>query len=116
MEDALYRRAVRQRGSAPTVVLYDVTSSSLEGEQNARAALGYNREKKPGTANSVLGLLTTADGEPLAVHVYEATPAAPVPVPEQVHPRRTRCGITAVVFVGDRGMVQAQGKRGRTTA
>jgi hypothetical protein len=48
IEDALYRRAVRQRGSAPTVVLYDVTSSYLEGEQNELAAFGYNRDKKPG--------------------------------------------------------------------
>jgi len=40
IEDALYRRAVRQRGSAPTVVLYDVPSSSLEGEHNELAAFG----------------------------------------------------------------------------
>ncbi len=40
IEDALYRWAVRQRGGAPTVVLYDVTSSSLEGEQNELAAFG----------------------------------------------------------------------------
>ena len=40
IEDALYRRVVRQRGSAPTVVLYDVTSSSLEGEHKALAAFG----------------------------------------------------------------------------
>jgi len=40
VEDALYRRTVWQRGGSPTVVLYDVTSSSLEGEQNALAACG----------------------------------------------------------------------------
>jgi hypothetical protein len=115
IEDALYRRAVRQRGSAPTVVLYDVTSSSLEGEQNELAAFGYNRDKKPGTAQIVIGLLTTADGEPLAVHVSEGNTADPVTVPEQVHTLQTRFGITAVVCVGDRGMVKAKGKRHLTT-
>jgi len=40
IEEALYRRIVQQRGGTPTVVWYDVTSSSLEGEQNALAAFG----------------------------------------------------------------------------
>jgi transposase len=116
IEDALYRRTVRQRGSAPTVVLYDVTSSYLEGEQNELAAFGYSRDKKPSKAQIVIGLLTTADGEPLAVHVYEGNTADPVTVPEQVHTLQTRFGITELVFVGDRGMVKAKGKRALTTA
>jgi transposase len=116
IEDALYRRTVRQRGGAPTVVLYDVTSSYLEGEQNELAAFGYSRDKKPGKAQIVIGLLTTAEGEPLAVHVYEGNTADPVTVPEQVQTLRTRFGITELVFVGDRGMVKANGKSTLTAA
>jgi transposase len=116
IEDALYRWTVRQRGCAPTVVLYDVTSSYLEGAQNELAAFGYSRDKKPGKAQIVIGLLTTAEGEPLAVHVYEGNTSDPVTVPEQVHLLRTRFGITEVVFVGDRGMVKAKGKRALSTA
>src|SRR6266478_1177626 len=116
IEDALYRVTVRRRGGIPAVVLYDVTSSYVEGEHNELAALGYNRDKKPGKAQIVIGLLTTADGEPLAVHVYEGNTADPVTVPEQVHTLQTRFGITEVVFVGDRGMVKAKGKRRLTTA
>lgn len=116
IEEALYRWTRRQRGSAPTVVLYDVTSSSLEGEQHALAAFGSNRDKKPSKAQIVLGLWTTAEGEPLAVHVYEGTTADPVTVPEQVHTLQSRFGITEVVCVGDRGMVQATGKRVLSTA
>jgi transposase len=107
---------VRQRGRVPTVVLYDVTASYLEGEQNELAAFGYNRDKKPGKAQIVIGLLTTAEGEPLAVHVYEGNTADPVTVPDQVHTLQTRFGITEVVFVGDRGMVKAKGKRALTAA
>jgi len=116
IEDALYRWTVRQRGRAPTVVLYDVTSSYLEGEQNELAAFGYSRDKKPSKAQIVIGLLTTAEGEPLAVHVYEGNTSDPVTVPEQVHTLRTRFGITELVFVGDRGMVKAKGKRALSTA
>jgi len=116
IEDALYRRIVRQQGGTPTVVLYDVTSSYLEGEQNELAAFGYNRDKKPGKAQIVIGLLTTVAGEPLAVQVYEGNTSDPVTVPEQVHTLRTRFGITELVFVGDRGMVKTKGKRALATA
>jgi transposase len=116
IEDTLYRRTVRQRGGAPTVVLYDVTSSYLEGDQNELAACGYSRDKKPRKAQIVIGLLTTAEGEPLAVHVDEGNTSDPVTVPEPVHTLQTRFGITAVVFVGDRGMVKAKGKHTLTTA
>jgi transposase len=116
IEDALYRRTVRQRDGTPTVVLYDVTSSYLEGEQNELAAFGYNRDKKPGKAQIVIGLLTTAEGEPLAVHVYEGNTSDPVTVPQQVQTLRTRFGITETVFVGDRGMVKTKGKAALTAA
>src|SRR5215470_14968245 len=110
LEDALYRRTVRQRGGAPTVVLYDVTSSYLEGEQNALAAFGYNRDKKAGKTQIVIGLVTTGTGEPLAVHVFDGNTSDPLTVPAQVETLTTRFGITEVVFVGDRGMVKRKGK------
>jgi len=64
IEDTLYRVARRQREASPTVGLYDVTSSSCEGECQERAAFGSNRAKKPGKAQIVIGLVTTGHGEP----------------------------------------------------
>jgi transposase len=116
IEDALYRVTVQQRRGIPAVVLYDVTSSYMEGEHNALAAFGYNRDKKPGKAQIVIGLLTTAEGEPLAVHVYEGNTSDPVTVPEQVQTLRTRFGIPETVFVGDRGMIKTKGKAALTAA
>ena len=114
--EARERRTVRQRGGTPTVVLSDVPAASLAGAHKALAAFGSSRDQKPGKAPIVMGLLTTAAGEPVAVPGDEGHTADPVTVPAHVHPLRTRLGSTEVVFVGDRGMVQATGKPVLTTA
>lgn len=48
IERALYKTYVRRSGKSPILVLYDVSSSYLEGEQNELAAFGYNREWQTG--------------------------------------------------------------------
>ena len=98
------------------MVLYDVTSSYLEGACNELAAFGYSRDKKPGKAQIVIGLMTMADGEPIAVQVFDGNTSDPLTVPAQVEKLRTRFGITEVVFVGDRGMVKTKGKAALATA
>jgi hypothetical protein len=110
IEETLYRVSRRQTGQSPTVILYDVTSSYFEGECNELAAFGYNRDKKAGKAQIVIGLMTTGHGEPLAVHVFDGNTADPLTVPVQVETLRTRFGIREVVFVGDRGMIKSKGK------
>lgn len=41
---------------------------------------------------------------------FDGNTADPLTVPAQVETLRTRCGITEVVFVGDRGMLKRTGK------
>src|SRR5499427_4107925 len=110
IEQQLYRRYVARRGSPPGLFLYDVTSSYLEGEQNALAAYGYNRDGKRGKKQIVLGLLTDDAGEPLAVRVFEGNTADPMTVSTQVTILTQRFDVAEVVFVGDRGMVRSKGK------
>ena len=62
--------AQRKLASAPDVFLYDVTSTCLEGEQNAFAAFGYNRDRKSGKRQIVIGLLCDADGRPLSIQLF----------------------------------------------
>ncbi len=50
--------------------LYDVTSSYLEGEYNELSAYGYNRDKKKGTKQIVIGLLSDESGDPVAIRVF----------------------------------------------
>jgi hypothetical protein len=46
------------------VLFDDVTSSSIEGAGNARAAFGDHRATKAGQTQRVLGVMTTGTGEP----------------------------------------------------
>ncbi len=71
IEDKLYRQYVKRSGQSPTLVLYDVTSSYLEGEHNELGAYGYNRDGKKGKKQIVIGLLTGQDGEPLSIQVFK---------------------------------------------
>jgi transposase len=114
LEQRLYRRYVARRGSQPVLFLYDVTSSYLEGEQNALAAYGYNRDGKRGKPQIVVGLLTDEAGEPLAVRVFEGNTADPTTVPTQITILKERFRVDEVVFVGDGGMVKAKGKAALT--
>ena len=114
LEPQLYRRYVDRRGSKPILFLYDVTSSYLEGEQNALGAYGDNRDGKRGKQQIVIGLLTDEAGEPLAVRVFEGNTADPTTVPTQITILKQRFAVEEVVFVGDGGMVKAKGKAALT--
>jgi ribosomal protein L11 methylase PrmA len=110
IERELYQDYVKRQGQPPVLVLYDVTSSYFEGEQNELAQYGYNRDGKRGKRQIVIGLLTAADGEPLAVRVFEGNTADPTTVASQITLLKEQFGIAEVVMVGDRGMIKAKGK------
>src|SRR5215472_14483784 len=58
-----------------TLVLYDVSSSYLEGRCCPLAQFGYNRDRKRGKLQIVYGLLCAADGCPIAIEVFEGSTA-----------------------------------------
>jgi transposase len=110
IEKRLYEAYVKNTGEPPAIVLYDVTSSYFEGEHNELADYGYNRDGKKGKKQIVIGLLTGADGEPLAVRVFEGNTADPSTVGTQIDLLKQQFGVSEVVFIGDRGMIKAKGK------
>jgi transposase len=116
LEQRLYRRYVKQQGQPPVLVLYDVTSSYLEGQCNELAEYGYNRDGKKGKQQIVIGLLTAADGEPLAVKVFPGNTTDCTTVAAQIETLKQRFSIAEVVFVGDRGMIKTKGKRALSAA
>jgi transposase len=56
-------------------VLYDVSSSWVEGRCCELARFGYSRDGKKGKLQIVYGLLCAADGCPVAVEVFKPAPA-----------------------------------------
>jgi len=111
IERSLYQQYQRRGGKQPPrLFLYDVTSSYLEGECNELGEFGYNRDGKKGKLQIVIGLLTDAAGEPLAVRVFEGNRSDPTTVAEQIKIVKEQFQIQELVFVGDRGMVKSKGK------
>jgi hypothetical protein len=88
-----------------TLVLYDVSSSYLEGRSCPLARIGHSRDGKKGSLQIVFGLLCNADGCPVAVEVYEGNTGDPTTLKDQIERVRTSFGLSRVVFVGDRGLL-----------
>lgn len=88
-----------------TLVLYDVSSSYVEGRCCELAKRGYNRDGKKGKLQIVYGLLCAPDGCPVAVEVFEGNAADPNTLGAQIDKLKQRFGLKHVVLVGDRGMI-----------
>ena len=86
------------------VYLYDITSSYFEGTQNALARLGYNRDKKKGKLQIVIGLITNEEGFPLKIEVFEGNTPDATTVVEQLQYIKNEYQAENIIFVGDRGM------------
>jgi hypothetical protein len=101
VEAALARRHLHD-GS---LVLYDLTSSYLEGRHCELARHGYSRDSHSDKLQIVFGLLCAADGCPVAVEVFEGNTADPSTLAAQVDKLKARFKLSRVVLVGDRGMI-----------
>ena len=104
---AIEQRLAKRHLQEHTLVLYDLTSSYVEGTHCELARRGHSRDRKKGTLQIVFGLLCTATGCPVAVEVFEGSTSDPNTVAAQVDKIRTRFGLHRVVLVGDRGMLTA---------
>ena len=91
----------------PKLYLYDVTSSYLEGTHNALADWGYNRDKKRGKMQIVIGLLTDEQGDPVSVEVFKGNTNDLKTFFSQVKKLAYEFGIEEVTMVGDRGMIKS---------
>ena len=105
IENSLYKK---RHGNRPCkLFLYDVTSSYFEGVENELANYGYNRDKKRGKMQIVVGLLCDEDGIPVSVEVFEGNTNDVKTLHSQVRKVADRFQVEQVVFVGDRGMIKS---------
>ena len=101
IEAALARRHLKDG----TLVLYDVSSSYVEGRCCELASFGHNRDGKKGKLQIVYGLLCAADGCPVAIEVFDGATADPKTLGPQIEKLKQRFALEHVVLVGDRGMI-----------
>jgi hypothetical protein len=101
IEAVLARRHLRQG----TLVLYDLTSTYFEGHHCPLAQYGYSRDERRSNPQIVFGILSSAEGCPVAVEVFEGNTGDPQTVAAQVAKLRERFHLERIILVGDRGML-----------
>lgn len=101
IEQALSRRHLEGEG----FMLYDLSSSYVEGRCCALARRGYSRDGKKGTAQINYGLTCSPEGRPVAICVHAGDVTDQRTLPDAVQTVRERFGIEDVVVVSDRGML-----------
>jgi Transposase DDE domain len=105
IERTLARRHLQGAGEGDGFVLYDLSSSYVEGRCCPLATLGYSRDGKKGKLQINYGLICSPEGRPVGVRVHEGRTQDQQTVPAAVQTIRQDFGIENVVFVGDRGMI-----------
>ena len=101
IETALAKRHLRDG----CLVLYDLTSSYLEGQHCELGRFGHSRDGKKDKLQIVFGLLCAADGCPVAVEVFDGDTGDPSTLGAQVTKLKERFGLSRILLVGDRGMI-----------
>ncbi|HJW75111.1 MAG TPA: IS1634 family transposase [Thermoleophilia bacterium] len=96
--------AARHLGEG-SFVLYDLSSSYVEGRCCPLAALGHSRDGKQGKLQVTWGLICSDEGRPVAVEVHPGNAADPETLPAAVEKVTERFGIRRIIFVGDRAMI-----------
>ena len=101
IENTLAKRHLTDGG----FVLYDLSSSYVEGRCCPLAKLGHSRDGKPGKLQVNWGLVCSPEGRPVAVQVHPGNTADPTTVPGVIDTVKERFGIERVILVGDRAMI-----------
>jgi hypothetical protein len=104
-QPAIETALARQHLKNGTLVLYDVSSSYMEGRCCPIAQRGYSRDGRRGTLQIVYGLLCAPDGCPVAIEVFEGNTGDPMTLATQIEKLKHRFALDHVVLVGDRGMI-----------
>jgi transposase len=105
IEDTLYAFNCR-KAKGEGLYLYDVTSSYFEGEKNELGAFGYNRDKKRGKRQIVIGLLCDENGDPISIEVFPGNTTDQQTFGSQLKKVSERFSGKIITLVGDRGMIK----------
>jgi transposase len=103
----IQKALIKKHLQANTLILFDITSSYMEGEyeESELIAFGYNRDKKRGYEQIVIGLITNDEGCPVSIEVFPGNTKDESTVEGKVRELRQTYGIGKMILVGDRGMI-----------
>ncbi len=104
-QDRIERALAKRHLAAGSLVLYDVSSTYLEGRHCPLALPGYSRDHRPDRPQVVFGLVTDGRGRPIAVEAFAGNTADPATIETQVEKLQMRFDLADIVLVGDRGML-----------
>jgi len=98
------------KNNPPKRVFYDVTSSYVEGEYEDSELVdyGYNRDKKRGKKQIVVGLLADEDGHAISVHTYPGNTNDVATFADQLDKLKRRFKLENITVVGDGGMIKSE--------
>jgi hypothetical protein len=104
-QERIERTLAKRHLAGAGFMLYDLSSSYVEGRCCPLATRGYSRDGKQGTEQVNYGLTCSPEGRPVAICVHEGRTQDQQTLPGAVQTVRERFGISDVVVVGDRGML-----------
>ena len=106
-QDTIQRKLAAKHLNDSSIILYDITSSYFEGEyeESEIVTYGYNRDKKKGHEQIVIGLICSRDGCPIAVEVFRGNTKDESTVEDKIVQIKEIYGVKNAIFVGDRGMI-----------
>ena len=107
IEDKLFKSYYKE--NTPKRLYYDVTSSYVEGDysDSELVAHGYNRDKKSGKAQIVMGLLTDGDGHAISIDTYKGNTNDVKTFADQLNKLKNRFKLENITIVGDGGMIKS---------
>ena len=108
IENALFKSYYKN--NPPKRVFYDVTSSYVEGDykESELVAYGYNRDKKKGKKQIVVGLLCDDEGHAISIHTYAGNTNDVATFTDQLDKLKRRFKLENITIVGDGGMIKSE--------
>jgi transposase len=106
-QKAVQKKLAEKHLCSRYMVLYDITSVYFEGayESSELVTFGYNRDRKRGKEQVVVGLICNDEGCPVGVEVFAGNTKDETTVLDKIREIRNDYGLNEVIFVGDRGML-----------
>src|SRR6516165_5777745 len=104
-QEKIEKKLAKRHLEGTTLVLYDVTSTYLEGRACPLARHGYSRDGKPMKPQIVFGVICSKEGCPIAVEVFPGNTGDPSTLASQIDKLKRRFGLSRIAIVADRGPI-----------